>query len=367
MIIQNSHEKIYHFAVRDTLVNIRQEYWILRGRQAVKRVIGRCIVCRRFGGKPLTQTTGDLPFDRVNRSPPFKIIGLDCAGPLHISDSNEKVYVLLITCAVVRAVHFEVIRGLNLEKFLNGFRRFMAGRGTPEKVYSDNFSTFKKAARELHAFNKIVRSEKTKEFAASRKIDWEFIPVYASWFGGFYERIVGTMKSALKKTLGRSTLNLDQLSTVIKEIQHVINQRPLCAVHDDPDELDVLTPNHFLFSEYMTSGGDLETDQKGSELVRIWRSQRSHVENCWATWSSSYISQLRSFHLSKPINRSTIKVGDVVIVTDKLKPRFQWKLARVVKVDNPDLPRRCELRIAGSKQQHVRAIQHLVPLEVTEQ
>jgi hypothetical protein len=330
-------------------------------------VISRCVVCRRYGGRTLTQPTGDLPSDRVNRAPPFKVIGLDTAGPLYTSDSNEKVFILIVTCGVIRAVHFEVIRGLNLENFLNGFRRFMAERGVPDKIYSDNYSTLKKVAKELHSFNKVMRSEKVKEFMASKKIQWEFIPPHGSWFGGFYERLIGTMKRALRKVLGKSTLHLDSLTTAIKEIQYVINQRPLCAVHDDPTDWHVLTPNHFLFPEYETSGDDLETEERtGSDLVKMWRSQRSHIESCWASWHNFYVTELRSFYLKRPIGQSTIKVDDIVIVVDKLKPRFEWKLARVIAVDNPELPRRCTLQIAGSRQNQVRAIQHLVPLEVSQ-
>jgi hypothetical protein len=363
LLIRRAHERIHHFSIIDTLVEMRRTNWILRGRQAVRRMITRCTVCKRYSGKPLSQPTGDLPFDRVNREPSFRVIGLDTAGPLRVSDVDAKLYILVITCATVRAVHFEVIQGLNLENFINGLRRFMAEKGIPDTIYSDNYSTLKKTARELHSFNKMIRSEKTKEFIASKKINWKFIPDYASWQAGFYERIIGTMKSALRKSLGRSTLKLDQLITVIKEIQHTINQRPLCAVNDDPDDFGVITPNHFLFPEYEITGEDLKTDKSGSDLVKLWRSQRTHVENCWSAWFKLYMGQLRSFYYTLPKNKSRINVGDLVIVMEKWKPKFQWKLARVAKVDDEETPSVCELRVAGAKRLQIRAIQHLIHLE----
>jgi len=72
-----------------------------------------------------------MPGARINSSPPFFVSGVDFAGPLFVKipGGESKVYVLLFTCAVVRAVHLELVSDLTTSGFLMAFRRFVARRG----------------------------------------------------------------------------------------------------------------------------------------------------------------------------------------------------------------------------------------------
>ncbi|GFY38284.1 uncharacterized protein TNIN_268911 [Trichonephila inaurata madagascariensis] len=76
--------------------------------------------------------------DRIEQSPPFAVTGLDFAGPIHIKISKEKFYILLCTCAVTRALHFELVTSLTTEAFFLVFRRFISRLGlylyAPSKV-----------------------------------------------------------------------------------------------------------------------------------------------------------------------------------------------------------------------------------------
>ena len=114
----------------------RQRYWILRGREAVKRIVRQCVVCKKFEGLPFKQGPfPDLPQLRVDDSPPFTNTGLDFAGPLYVHESSgdsskaTKVCVLVFTCASTRAVHLEIVERLDVETFLRAFRRFAVRRG----------------------------------------------------------------------------------------------------------------------------------------------------------------------------------------------------------------------------------------------
>ena len=80
-----------------------------------------------------------------------------------------------------------------------------------------------------------------------------YIPARSLHWGGVYERMIGLMKSTLKKVLGRSLVMLAELSTLIKEIQAVLNDRPLTAINPDVHELQPLTPNHLIFGFNITS------------------------------------------------------------------------------------------------------------------
>jgi hypothetical protein len=333
----------------------------------IKSVIFKCRVCRRYNAKPIEQMEGWLPKERITRAPPFRVVGLDFCGPMYVRQDDEtvKIYILIVTCAVIRAVHLEVVPSLSQESFLLAFRRFIARRGSPTVVYSDNFSTFKKCAADIRVLQKIVRSGNTKDTMANWGIEWRFTPERAAWYGGIYERLIGSIKSALKKTIGKSRLTLDQFQTVLVEIEFTINQRPLTAVSDEPEDLSVLTPNQFLISDGMSwNWSSLNSREAGKlDVVKTWKALRHYVESCWTRWHNEYLAQLRSFHQSKPKAIATIRVGDLVLVVDTQKPRFEWKMGRVLAVDKEELPRVCRLKIAGAKNPLTRSIRHLVMME----
>ena len=60
------------------------------------------------------------------------------------------------------------------------------------------------------------------------------------------ERLVGTVKRTLRKVLGKLLLYPDQLTTVLAEVEAVVNSRPLAYVGADPHDPFFLTPADFL-------------------------------------------------------------------------------------------------------------------------
>ena len=51
--VKKSHNLIWHGRVKSTLNKLRERFWIVRGRQVLSRMIGRCIVCKRHLSKGL--------------------------------------------------------------------------------------------------------------------------------------------------------------------------------------------------------------------------------------------------------------------------------------------------------------------------
>ena len=136
LLIREVHEQVKHNGIRDTLTTVRERFWIIRGREAVKRISKDCVVCRKAEGLPYNYGQApDLPSCRVSDDPPFTNVGLDFAGPLYVQDkkneldeNSNKVYVLLFTCASTRAVHLEITPSLTVKSFLSAFRRFTSRR-----------------------------------------------------------------------------------------------------------------------------------------------------------------------------------------------------------------------------------------------
>ena len=126
LVIKQTHDRVKHSGINATLTALRERYWVLRGRETVKRVVRHCVVCRRYAASPCKPAQfPDLPGNRVSDDPPFTHLGLDFAGPLYVkearrssqeSDSgSNKVNVCLFTCASTRAVHLELTQGLNVK------------------------------------------------------------------------------------------------------------------------------------------------------------------------------------------------------------------------------------------------------------
>ena len=159
---------------------------------------------------------------------------------------RKKVWICLFTCIAVRAVHLEVVEDMTAEHFLEAFRRFIARRGKPNKIISDNATTFKAAKNTIDtAWNDIARDREVHSYLSKNRIEWKFIIELSPWMEGFYERLVGITKTALKKTIGKLYLTHTPLQTIITEFEAVINSRPLVYVNDGLEN-QIITPNHFL-------------------------------------------------------------------------------------------------------------------------
>ena len=141
LIIIATHRKLIH-------AEIRKRFWILQGRSAVRKVIRQCLICIHWEGGPFkTPELAPIPKDieaKLSKEP-FLLVGLDYLGPLFTSNesSNSKNWLCLFTCLSIRAVHIELVENMTTEGFLMCMRRFIARRGKPKLIVSDNASQLK--------------------------------------------------------------------------------------------------------------------------------------------------------------------------------------------------------------------------------
>ncbi|KAL6742207.1 hypothetical protein Aduo_015379 [Ancylostoma duodenale] len=137
---------------------------------------------------------------------------------------------------------------MGTEHFLNALRRFSARRGTPESITCDNAPTFLLSAEILATndsrpiFNVDVTHETSKH-----EIHWKHITPYAPWQGGFYERLIKSIKHALYKALrGTQFRSFDHLLTMITEIEATLNTQPLTYQGAAQEEFSMIRPIDFL-------------------------------------------------------------------------------------------------------------------------
>ena len=246
MIVADTHYKLHHGGVNITVIVLQQVYWIPCIRQCVKSVLRECVPCKKIVGKPYkSPDLPPLPKIRIMEAPPFTVTGVDFTGAQYVKEREEmKVYICLFSCAVTRAVHLEVVTDLTVETFLLAFRRFCSQKSLPQKMISDNASIHLVATEELQ---RMFNSESLKEALKSLNVTWHFIPKRTPWYGGFWECIIGLIKQAVKKTLGRTFVTLKLLETVITEIEAMLNDRPLTYISSEVNDLEQLTLSHLLY------------------------------------------------------------------------------------------------------------------------
>ena len=116
-------------------------------------------------------------------------------------------------------------------------------------MISDKGTTFIGAANQI---KNLFASERIHTELSRRGTEWRFIIKRAPWYGGWWKRLIGVTKTSIKKVLGRSYVDYHTLSTVITEIEAVINDRPLTYISNTQSDLQPLTPSHLVSGRRIT-------------------------------------------------------------------------------------------------------------------
>ena len=335
LIIADRHIYLNHAGTKQTFVQVRREFWIPSARRLIKDLITRCIPCRRFKAKPYQPPpTGSLPELRLSHLPPFTNTGTDFAGPVYYRSftSREafKSYINIFTCASTRAIHLELIISLSTNSFINALERFTSRRGVPHVIISDNAKTFKCAAKELNCF---ITNSSYQAHLADQRIRWFFYLEKSPWWGGFIERMVGSVKVILRKVLYRSLLTFEELTTVLTKIESIVNSRPITYTYVD-DIVEPLTPSHLLIGKRST---ELPPRTQNTDYILGGRNEylEKLIQQFEVRWKTEYLTEIQDYHLTRKKNKDeevVPKIGDLVIMKEDIKPRTQWPLARITNV-----------------------------------
>ncbi|GFY02635.1 integrase catalytic domain-containing protein [Trichonephila clavipes] len=180
LVIRQFHFRGFHSGTQMTLSLIRQHYWIPDGRSTVRREIKQCIECCRFNSKPSYPKMGDLPKQRITQTRPFEIVGIDFAGPIltkcqYLRKANKfKSYICLFICLATKAVHLELVSTLSTDAMLAALRRFIARRGHPSEIHSDNGTNFIGANNYLKQLYMLVKEHSIQKWKSLLKLRQHF-------------------------------------------------------------------------------------------------------------------------------------------------------------------------------------------------
>ncbi|UYV80012.1 hypothetical protein LAZ67_18001399 [Cordylochernes scorpioides] len=300
LLIRKEHEMMSHAGIQTTQQLVRRRFWILKGKRTIRSIISACATCRRYNSKRVQTESIPIPAPRIGSTPAFGVIGVDLAGPLTES-GGKKIWVVLYTCAVYRAVHLELTKTVSTEGFLDTFRRFVARRGRPSLCTLTTASILSDA---------ITYSRKLIGMMSY------IMPPY---------NVLSRISTPQQKHFGEDvledkTVSYEELQTVICEVESAMNSRPLTAISEESGLVPITTCQIHSFCDKIleTRQSQLKkamlyswrsitkSEQNGqSELLRKHTREKMASEN----HSKEYFGKGRDLEKEKKINLDTPSIS----------------------------------------------------------
>ena len=191
----------------------------------------------------------------------------------------HKAWFTLYICATSKAICLDLVPIINYASFIRRFKRFVSRYGCPDNVISDSGSNFV--------------SDDSRNFVASRFIEWHLNLPLAPWYGGFFERLVKSVKDLSIKDLKGSRLSYEEMQTVLFECEAILNNRPLTYIYP-ADLSSCLTPNHLLYGRVIQSSSIQSSPltHDPSELTAYSNQVTTVINRFLNKWRYEYLANL---------------------------------------------------------------------------
>ena len=330
LAINDAHERTLHGGPTATVAELRRQIWVTQAMKKASACIKKCVTCFRFNSGQTQQLMGDLPSSRIEAPErAFSCVGLDFAGPLTFRCGSDSVkgYAAVFVCFASKAVHLEAVSSLTSDAMVAALRRFIARRGSPSQIVSDNATNFVGARRDLIELDKMVK-ECAQKYSY---IDWHFIPPRSPNFGGLWEAAVKSMKHHLRRVMKNAVLTFEEMTTVLCQIEQVLNNRPLMALTNNPDDIYALTPSMLVNGSRLDAIPQPGLQKADQCPVKRFRALQQLLSQFWKRWSSEYVASLQPRGKWRH-ECANLAVDNVVLITDDGIPPLQWSLGRVIQV-----------------------------------
>ncbi|XP_062535226.1 uncharacterized protein LOC134204420, partial [Armigeres subalbatus] len=357
-IVSYYHLKNLHAGPQLLAACVREKFWPPRLQDLARSVVHSCVSCFRCRPRNLDQLMGDLPLERVTPSLPFLNKGVDLCGPFQYRKAKKtppiKCFVAIFVCLVTKAVHMELVYDLSTSAFKAALHRFISQRGKPSLIECDNATNFRGAAKELKELGKQFRSQQHQDGivhqCADEGINFKFIPPRSPNFGGLWEAAVKSFKNHFRRTVGNSVLSQDEFVTLLARIEACLNSRPLTPLSSDPNDLEVLTPGHFLVHRPLTCFPEPDLSDVPRNRLDRYQQNQELLRRIWKRWAADYLSGLHPRTKWTRI-RDNVNIGTMVLLKEDGLPPLKWKYGRIsniVRGDDGNI-RVVDVRTAGGE------------------
>ena len=343
-LLEHLHLTLLHCGPSHLLAYSGNKHHIIGARKLTRKICRDCVTCRTYNPRTQQQLMANLPSERVNASPPFTYCGMDFAGPFETKmgyvrkPTILKAHICIFICLSTKAIHLEVTTEQSTEAFEKALQRFIARRGCPRHLYSDNGGGFIGAKNRYHQLLSILKDQKGEDnirhfLATQHSVIWHNIPAFSPHMGGLWEAGVKSMKRHLRRVMGTRRLTFEDLTTVTCRIEACLNSRPLIPITSpDPDGVEALTASHFLLNKAPTICPDEPNPLTERQLLQKWNICQGVVQQVWSRWHKEYLRTLQA-RTKWQHGSPNLKVEDIVAIRPggKILP-CHWPLGKVVQV-----------------------------------
>ncbi|XP_066596510.1 uncharacterized protein [Prorops nasuta] len=215
-LIKEYHTKYYHCNSETVMNELRQKFFILGVRKKLRSIMNDCVICKKQKGKPKNPLMGSLPERRsAYKLRAFSHCGIDYFGPMVVKiGRREKRWGVLFTCMTTRAIHLEFSDNLTSSAVIMAIQRLAAKIGCPKVMYSGNGTNFRGTCKELKNELDTMDANGPREFGLRNGMRWIFNPPDAPHMEGAWERLVRSVKVALRVILRDEVISPEVLYTL---------------------------------------------------------------------------------------------------------------------------------------------------------
>lgn len=176
---------------------------------------------------------------------------------------------------------------------------------------------------------------------------------------------IKSVKNHLKRILHDYTPTFEEWTTLLAKIECNLNSRPLGLLHDDPEDINILTPGHFLMGKAPNAVPVPSLLDINTGRLSRWQFIQHVNETFWTRWRNEYLHTLQ-LRQKWRLERENLSVNEVVLIRDLPTPPSKWLLARVIEVHLGDDGKARSAIVRSSTSTYIWPIVKLIPLRVSD-
>ncbi|XP_071057038.1 uncharacterized protein [Onthophagus taurus] len=175
----------------------------------------------------------------------------------------------------------------------------------------------------------LAKDPDISNYFRDKGVIWHFIPARSPHFGEIWEATVRRVKYHLIRTIGNERLTYETFSTVLIQIESILNSRPLLPLSSDPQDLELLTPGHFLIGAALLAVPEVDVSEIPANRLANYKQLQKLHQSFWKRWSLKYLHTLQQRTKWRFYREDLVKIGSMVLLKDDNLPPMQWKTGRI--------------------------------------
>ena len=381
LIIRDYHMQMSHSGIYVVLAEIRKKYWIPSCFNTVKKILQKCVHCKRFNARTIKLNQNDYrDFRLSNKSRPFSSVAIDYAGPYNTRDGDKtsKVYLLVITCLYSRAINLELSVNLTTEEFLRSFQLHCYKYGLPEFVLSDMGSQLVAGADIISNF---LNEPKTVAYFNEQGCERLKFSQYTKGrheLGSLIETCVKAVKRLISGAIRNNVLKLRDFQFIVEKTVSLVNKRPIAfkeALRDTKSSVlpQPITPELLIHGFELTSldlipnlhsvtveeESDNSYDPVGT-IQLVDKKLRNVKRNLFTLYNEEFIPHLIGQATDRksrfePKCHNKLAVGDIVLIKEVNTKRANLPMGIVEKITVNELSEVTDtVLLKGSTKERIR-------------